>query len=282
MFGTVIPEGHKKGYPKAGEIKFKKIYRSVIYICEIYIQQHVDQDCQYYRRMESFVQRLDKVAWDHKDTTFRQKAFEEWEQKKLSSRSNAIDESKNQSPEMDLLLQANRVIGLQSGHSMWRYQGSECLSDVYTEQTVELTCIYSYGMLGFQTILGHLREMYADLPADRHEPLPKDFFIRRVLLPETGLQLIQQDFQVDRGPASEIMAESRRYGQAVHSPMEDLFTKQEMRQIKRDKAEDKSKKLKALTAPAAAAGSSQQEPSPLSSPSMKNHRLRSSMGGMNT
>lgn len=141
----------------------------------------------------------------------------------------------------------------------------------------------SYGMLGFQTILGHLREMYAELPADRHEPLPRDFFIRRVLLPETGLQLIQQDFQISREAACDVMAESRRYGQAVHSPMEDFLTKQELKQIKRDKAEDSSKKMKALVVPGAAGSSSQQQdPSPLSSPSTKKHRLRSSTGKQST
>lgn len=81
-----------KAIPRLAKSSSRK-YLSQLFF-QVLSRQAIEGNCRHHRRMQSFVQRLDRIAWDHKDSAFRQKALEEWQQKKINSRSNAIDESK--------------------------------------------------------------------------------------------------------------------------------------------------------------------------------------------
>lgn len=65
--------------------------------------------------------------------------------------------------------------------------------------------------------------MYALEVFKSSDGLSKNYFIRRVLLPEAAVQLISQDQNCPREEALDIMIRSREYGQAAHSPADEVL-----------------------------------------------------------
>ena len=62
-----------------------------------------------------------------------------------------------------------------------------------------------------------LRKMFADtsiLTDKNTQPLGVDAFLRRVLVPETGVMLIQEDNCISRKEAITVLKESRAFGLA--------------------------------------------------------------------
>lgn len=87
----------------------------------------------------------------------------------------------------------------------------------------------SYGEYGYEVMLTTLEQLYSDWTPRPEDGLEKSFFLRRVLLPEATVQLIIQDQDCPRDRAVEIMEHSRAYGQAAHSPCDELLLSQKDR-----------------------------------------------------
>lgn len=106
----------------------------------------------------------------------------------------------------------------------------------------------SYGQKGFAIIINYWNEFVTTTPVitpDKTAPLDVPVYLRRVLVPETAIRLIQDD----RGGCSEreairILEESRAYGVAVFGgesgslPGEPKETKLEKKQRRKEEREE--------------------------------------------
>ncbi|GAA5926808.1 uncharacterized protein JCM15063_000375 [Sporobolomyces koalae] len=88
-----------------------------------------------------------------------------------------------------------------------------------------------YGLRGLECIHATLRQLFTlDNPIlddDAIAPLSSDFYLRRVLIPETALCLIRDDLKLDDTPenadiAANVLRESRAFGKAAHGIIEDV------------------------------------------------------------
>ncbi|GAA6059977.1 hypothetical protein JCM10212_001326 [Sporobolomyces blumeae] len=91
-----------------------------------------------------------------------------------------------------------------------------------------------YGPRGFECILSTLKQFYTNdvplLEPERISPLSPDFYVRRVLVPETALELIRKDRDLDdddegSAQAMQVLDDSRPFGKAVWGIVEDDFSK---------------------------------------------------------
>ncbi|GAA6011787.1 hypothetical protein JCM10207_004244 [Rhodosporidiobolus poonsookiae] len=102
-----------------------------------------------------------------------------------------------------------------------------------------------YGQRGFDCILATVKKLFIDdiplLTADRASPLPVDSFLRRVLVPETAVTLIQSDLALpSRAEAARVCRDSAGYGKAVF-PVVDAeeraeFARERDRELKAERA----------------------------------------------
>lgn len=103
----------------------------------------------------------------------------------------------------------------------------------------------SYGGLGFEAIYNQLQTslVKSAMVADHLvRPLDVDSYVRRVLVPEAAVCLIQTDQSCERSQAIAILEESRAYGLAVHSVQDELGEIQEERDEKEELARKREKK----------------------------------------
>ncbi|GAA5825185.1 hypothetical protein JCM11251_006134 [Rhodosporidiobolus azoricus] len=95
------------------------------------------------------------------------------------------------------------------------------LNDVKSDWTsFEIEQPGYYGHRGYVTLLRALTDLFTDdrpiLTPLRTAPLPVDYYLRRVLIPECAISLIQQDMDLaTRSEAAKVMQDSRQYGRAV-------------------------------------------------------------------
>ncbi|GAA5895753.1 uncharacterized protein JCM6883_001611 [Sporobolomyces salmoneus] len=88
-----------------------------------------------------------------------------------------------------------------------------------------------YGPRGFECIHSTLRQLFtADNPllTESHiAPFSSDFYLRRILVPETALELIRLDLDLERDEeglerAGQVLEQSRAFGKAAHAIVEDV------------------------------------------------------------
>ncbi|GAA5995860.1 hypothetical protein JCM5350_007962, partial [Sporobolomyces pararoseus] len=88
-----------------------------------------------------------------------------------------------------------------------------------------------YGPRGFECIHSTLRQLFTvDNPIltdSNISPFSPDFYLRRILVPETALELIRLDLDLDRDQtgleeAAEVLEDSRAFGKAAHAIVEDV------------------------------------------------------------
>ncbi|GAA5864877.1 hypothetical protein JCM8547_009258 [Rhodosporidiobolus lusitaniae] len=111
-----------------------------------------------------------------------------------------------------------------------------------------------YGARGFEVLQKTLHNLFVtDVPiltSHRTSPLPVDFYIRRVLVPESAISLIQRDRSLPtRGEAEVVMKLSRAYGMAWFSMVTEEERREnargrerEMEREEREKREKKKEK----------------------------------------
>ncbi|KAK9895063.1 hypothetical protein P389DRAFT_172634 [Cystobasidium minutum MCA 4210] len=106
----------------------------------------------------------------------------------------------------------------------WEAQGTRKMNNLRNQySTFYLELPGYYGHMGFQTILNALTAAFVSkgiLTADIASPLTVEVYLRRVLVPETAVRLIQVDQRCPRSKALTILADSRDYGAAVFGDMD--------------------------------------------------------------
>lgn len=93
--------------------------------------------------------------------------------------------------------------------------------------TSYLDCFLSYGQKGFEVIMHVLTTELVSkgvLTESLSEPLDMEVYLRRVLVPETAIRLIQADQDCSASDALKILEESRDYGAAVFGDMDGVNT----------------------------------------------------------
>lgn len=102
----------------------------------------------------------------------------------------------------------------------------------------------SYGALGFEAIYNQLQitMVQSNVLTDHvARPIDVEGYLRRVLVPEAAVHLIQEDQGCDRNTAIEVLKESKPYGLAVHSVEDELDETVEERE-EREEAEARARK----------------------------------------
>ncbi|GAA5884755.1 hypothetical protein JCM16303_005260 [Sporobolomyces ruberrimus] len=106
-----------------------------------------------------------------------------------------------------------------------------------------------YGPRGFECIHSTLRQLFTiDTPiltSANISPLSADFYMRRVLVPETALELIRLDLDLERSTegsdtAAVVLESSRAFGKAAHGIVEDV-EKERIRARKEEKRLEKER-----------------------------------------
>ena len=103
---------------------------------------------------------------------------------------------------------------------------------------------FSYGALGFEAIYNQLQitMVQSNILTDHlARPIDVEGYLRRILVPEAAVYLIQEDQDCDRKTAIEVMKESKPYGLAVHSVEDELDETVEERE-EREEAEARASK----------------------------------------
>jgi hypothetical protein len=82
---------------------------------------------------------------------------------------------------------------------------------------------FSYGQKGFDVIMDILNSklvLGGIVSANRTAPLDIDTYLRRVMVPETAVRLIQRDMNCSWAQALDVLQESRDYGAALFGDVE--------------------------------------------------------------
>ena len=94
--------------------------------------------------------------------------------------------------------------------------------------------MYSYGLEGYQILVLTLEFMFPNASFDvaPFRPLDARAFREKVLLPEVGILLIQQDFtHINRASAVEILCASQEFGSLLHPGTDSLHVDEVVRQV---------------------------------------------------
>lgn len=113
---------------------------------------------------------------------------------------------------MSLLWALSRLKWLHSTRAM---QDSESTHPSVSVSTLMLA--YSYGEMGYATILNLLKTMLGDLPnlAQPLHSIPCGVLMANILLPETALCLIAADLSISDQDTLEVIEQSAAYGRAI-------------------------------------------------------------------
>lgn len=105
----------------------------------------------------------------------------------------------------------------------------------------------SYGALGFEAIYNQLQitMVQSSILTDHlARPMDVEGYLRRVLVPEAAICLIQEDQDCDRKTAIDVMEESKPYGLAVHSVEDELDETVEEREEREEEEQAQAKKAR--------------------------------------
>ncbi|SCV70378.1 BQ2448_1772 [Microbotryum intermedium] len=131
----------------------------------------------------------------------------------------------------------------------WEAKGSKINNILSEFKSSEIELPGYYGLIGQEKLIQLLSKLFVvDAPLltmYQAWPLDVNAYIRRVLVPETAVELIRRDLKLDlddpntRGEAERICQESREYGQAMFST-----TKEEEKEMRADVLDEQRQKAR--------------------------------------